>query len=250
MILSPCKTIVSCGVPKSGSTWISNIMTDLYHVRHFSIRRGTPSFRGDSYTGFELILIRLLESFRKILIFHDHVLPMKRHNTHYVFIHRDIRDSVISRLFFYSNMNNNFRHLKSKYKTIDDNNINSLITSIINSGVLKLHKDVVRKVVAMSEVYVTTYEMMLRDAHTEIKRLVEFTGIQKTENEITDAIENNSFRRLSEGRKRGDEERSSFYRKGIAGDWKNYFTDEHKDLFKKLHGDFLIELKYENNYNW
>lgn len=38
--------------------------------------------------------------------------------------------------------------------------------------------------------------------------------------------------------------------KGKAGSWKEYFTEEHKDLFKSLLGDLLIDLGYESDYNW
>lgn len=35
------------------------------------------------------------------------------------------------------------------------------------------------------------------------------------------------------------------FRKGQIGDWKNYFTDRHKMLFKELWNDLLIDLGYE-----
>lgn len=40
------------------------------------------------------------------------------------------------------------------------------------------------------------------------------------------------------------------FSKGKAGAWKEYFKEEHKARFKELLGDLLIELGYENDYNW
>lgn len=40
------------------------------------------------------------------------------------------------------------------------------------------------------------------------------------------------------------------FQKGTIGNWKNYFSDEHKHAFKDIAGDLLIELGYENNNNW
>lgn len=40
------------------------------------------------------------------------------------------------------------------------------------------------------------------------------------------------------------------FSKGKAGKWKEHFTDEHKELFKDMLGDALIELGYEKDYNW
>jgi hypothetical protein len=59
-----------------------------------------------------------------------------------------------------------------------------------------------------------------------------------------------SFQRKSGGRKQGEENRASHYRKGESGDWKNHFTAEHIDLFKSKYNDLLIQLGYESTDNW
>ena len=59
-----------------------------------------------------------------------------------------------------------------------------------------------------------------------------------------------SFKRLSKGRKRGQEDAHSHYRKGISGDWKNYITGPVKEHFKKQYGALLIKLGYEQDYSW
>lgn len=40
------------------------------------------------------------------------------------------------------------------------------------------------------------------------------------------------------------------FSKGKAGTWKDHFTEEHKELFKNMLGDTLIELGYEKDSNW
>jgi hypothetical protein len=40
------------------------------------------------------------------------------------------------------------------------------------------------------------------------------------------------------------------FRKGQIGSWKESFTPYHKELFKEKMGKELIELGYENDYNW
>lgn len=59
-----------------------------------------------------------------------------------------------------------------------------------------------------------------------------------------------SFNRLSAGRKKGEENQKSHYRKGEAGDWQNHFNAEHKQAFKEMYGDLLIRLGYEKDLNW
>jgi hypothetical protein len=63
-------------------------------------------------------------------------------------------------------------------------------------------------------------------------------------------VESASFERLSRGRQRGEEDPSSFFRKGIAGDWQNVFTEEDKRVFKEEAGDLLIKLGYEESDQW
>ncbi|OGO21549.1 MAG: hypothetical protein A2Y54_09685 [Chloroflexi bacterium RBG_16_51_16] len=45
-------------------------------------------------------------------------------------------------------------------------------------------------------------------------------------------------------------ERSPTFRSGKVGEWKKYFNDEHKQIFKDTSGDLLIQLGYETNRNW
>jgi hypothetical protein len=67
---------------------------------------------------------------------------------------------------------------------------------------------------------------------------------------LEDTLEKFSFRRLAGGRPKGREDRSSHYRKGVAGDWANHFLPEHKTYFKDHYGDLLIKLGYEEDYEW
>ena len=39
-------------------------------------------------------------------------------------------------------------------------------------------------------------------------------------------------------------------RKGIAGDWRNHFSDELKGDFKERWGDLLIATGYERDLDW
>jgi hypothetical protein len=63
-------------------------------------------------------------------------------------------------------------------------------------------------------------------------------------------VHKNRFERAARGRKQGQEDKSSHYRKGKAGDWQNHFNENHKKYFKDKYGDLLIELDYEIDNNW
>ncbi len=44
--------------------------------------------------------------------------------------------------------------------------------------------------------------------------------------------------------------KSPTFRSGKTGEWKKYFTDKHKKIFKEVAGDLLVKLGYEKNNDW
>jgi Sulfotransferase domain len=94
------------------------------------------------------------------------------------------------------------------------------------------------------------YEDLLERPHEEVRRLAGFLGADTREKAVRQAVHAASFEKLSKGRERGQEDTSSFYRKGVAGDWRNYFTASDKEIYKEEAGELLIRLGYEEDLNW
>lgn len=67
---------------------------------------------------------------------------------------------------------------------------------------------------------------------------------------VADIVERRNFKKLSGGRKKGQENVHSHYRKGVPGDWANHLTPAHVDHFKAEYGDLLIQLGYESDLDW
>jgi hypothetical protein len=44
--------------------------------------------------------------------------------------------------------------------------------------------------------------------------------------------------------------KSPTFRSGKTGEWRKYFTDEHRRIFKNVAGDLLIKLGYEKDNGW
>jgi hypothetical protein len=88
------------------------------------------------------------------------------------------------------------------------------------------------------------YEDLLHKPEAEVHRLLVFLAVDADEKATTRCIEAASFERLSKGRKRGEEDPSSFFRKGVAGDWKHVFTQMERETFDTEAGDLLAKLGY------
>jgi hypothetical protein len=64
------------------------------------------------------------------------------------------------------------------------------------------------------------------------------------------AVETRRFEKMSKGRPRGEEDVSAHLRKGIAGDWRNCFTEPVKEAFKERWGELLVTAGYERDLDW
>jgi len=93
------------------------------------------------------------------------------------------------------------------------------------------------------------YEDLLEKPEEELGRLLGFLGADASGPTVRRCVRAASFERLAGGRSRG-QEAASFFRKGVAGDWKNVFTERNKRDFKAAAGDLLIELGYEEDGDW
>lgn len=75
-------------------------------------------------------------------------------------------------------------------------------------------------------------------------------GLPVSKETLEEAIIANRFSRLTHGRERGEEDIFAHERKGMPGDWRNYFDNKIKEQFKSKYGQLLIEAGYERNFNW
>lgn len=99
-------------------------------------------------------------------------------------------------------------------------------------------------------VHHTTYEALLEDTPKEFGRLMsDMVGEPCDTARVKAAVDRYAFR-SSTGRGQGDEDRSSFLRKGVAGDWRNHFDREAAEAFDAIAGDALVMLGYESDRDW
>jgi hypothetical protein len=88
------------------------------------------------------------------------------------------------------------------------------------------------------------YEDLLARPEPEMARLLRFLGATSDEKSVGRCVAAASFERLSKGRTRGEEDPSSFFRKGVAGDWRDAFTERDRRVFEEETGDLLEKLGY------
>ncbi len=94
------------------------------------------------------------------------------------------------------------------------------------------------------------YEDLRRDAAGELRRMVaSLTGKELGSEEAAAIADEFSFERQS-GRPSGQENKGSFLRKGIVGDWRDQFSPEARRVFDRYAGEELVTLGYERDRSW
>jgi Sulfotransferase domain len=100
------------------------------------------------------------------------------------------------------------------------------------------------------EVTQVRYEDLRRNTAVELQRIVlELTGRRLGLEEVVTIAEEFSFERQA-GRRPGEEDKRSFLRKGIVGDWRKHFNQEAGEIFNRYAGSELILLGYERDRSW
>ena len=90
------------------------------------------------------------------------------------------------------------------------------------------------------------FEALASRTVPEARRLFGFLGVDSRATVARPCVDKARFERWSKGRKRGTEDSSSFFRKGIVGDWRNFFTERDESIFREEAGDLLRELGYDS----
>jgi hypothetical protein len=93
------------------------------------------------------------------------------------------------------------------------------------------------------------YEDLLQDPCGALHRVVCGIGAPATPSQITRAVETNTKEEL---RRALDKTftHNTFVRKGMAGDWRNHFSQENVRAFRQNAGEALVWLGYEKDLNW
>ena len=165
------------------------------------------------------------------------------------FIYRDPRDMLISQVFFATDMHEG-HGMHEYYNSLSDfgERLNVAITGIDKDGLkmvsVKQRYEGVFQWLEQKNVMCIRFEDLINNRDATLKSMldeVEKTGYkipaprEKALAVLVDAIQ---------------PKKSHTFRSGKTGGWKQYFTDEHKSLFKDVAGDLLIRLGYEKANDW
>lgn len=236
---------IGCGYPKSGTVWLCQMMSTYLGLPYPRLYKAPIVMKSVVHAHWR----------------YDPRLPSA------LYITRDGRDVLLS-LYFYC-----ARALKSSGKprradevhetfvklygpAYDIDNVAENLPKFIEKQLtepewaegLPWHQHV-SEWVDRSNVGYVTYEGLLADPARELAGAVERVNGTRNDELAQLAARRWSFDVVA-GRDPGVEDRRSFLRKGVAGDWKSYFGREAAEVFDSYAGDMLVKCGYETDRQW
>lgn len=246
---NPKQKVLVNGSPKTGTTWMLKMIESIpgYHeVGNFNgeIARYHTVKTGDVVHGHDWLSPELAEILNKNAI-------------KVVLMIRDPRDQLISRVFHIRRVQDHAWHQRLNTVSMDE----AIMLCIEGGDGLPGTRTMIELTQTWLDnrldIICVRYEELLAEPVNEFNRVVDYLGIKMADTLLESIVARNQFERLASGkkfwketRKQGQADPDSHFRKGIIGDWQNYLNDEHKDKFKQMAGDKLIELGYEKDLKW
>ncbi len=253
----PAPTIlIVATAQKVGSTWLVKLLRDLYLFKHAGLPEAVR------HKPFMQKVIELdapatpefLSGLTENHLLKSHSPPPTQKlpdNVKLVTLVRDPRDVIVSVSFFLNHLNES-QGGWPVLQTLPNDRSRIIYYLKHDEGLLKLLE--AWSYTQAHDIHVIRYENLLCQAMTEMKKILDFVDIQVSDTRIQKAIHKNQFSKHSGGRPAGMEDNNSFFRKGIAGDWVNYFDEEIIDLVKTVHNGrwnrLLVYLGYEKSLDW
>lgn len=232
-----CHNIVITEYPKSGGTWLSQMLSEALDVPY-------PRNR----------LPMLSES-----IIHGCFLKVSKNNTPIVLV-RDGRDVMVS-FYYHLMMFNSLKssqHVKKVRSTLNFNDIYDIESNLPKFMELIFEKKIyprfswsefIETWLSNDTVFTTSYENLQKDAANEVVKIIRYLSIERNIEEVEAAVHKYKFENVT-NRDPGEEDVDSFVRKGIVGDWKNHFNKESKSVFNANSGNALVLAGYEEDSSW
>lgn len=222
---------------KAGSQWLHRILRDIDLARIVSPEvfekqfLDRPIVAGSIYptvyvTREQFHSVELPQNYRKFVII------------------RDLRDTLVSGYFSirYSHAVID-KSLADWRQRLEASSVEDGLVILMNEW-LPLSAKVQESWVNSGEEFIRYEDLLKNDSAILEDVLINQCKIPMSPTRLQEIIKANRFESISGGRAPGQEDRLAHERKGIEGDWKNYFTPMVNRVFNERYGDLTMRAGY------
>lgn len=245
--------IYHCCVQRTASQWMKKILSDTRIYQYSGLKPYDVGLTGVDMRNYEHRVFQRAFPRRTIVPalyigFHNFSRMPKPGHYKAFFVMRDPRDIVISSYFSSKVSHVPMGNILQRRKVLNSLSQEEGIMYMINyhqefglfdalrswSEVPKNHPDVLK----------VRYEDLIGSHQYQMfQEIFKHCDIRIPDHVLKGLLQDYSFKRLS-GRKTGEEDKKSHYRKGRPGDWQNYFSNRIYSIFKDVTGDLTERLGY------
>ncbi len=235
---------------------MSRLMSDYLLYRALAVRKTAKGFeRKTPITHFSEKIALNTEQDARVTI---ETLKKLYPDAKIVHIVRDPRDVAVSAMF---HSYRNFREKHEKNWVTDfvesvlEGNTANILKKKAVAAYFKSHAKAWKQIASIFHIkgqslygdnyLLVRYEDLLQMPQQQVQRLFSFAGLADDPQRVADVVEKASFKNLSKGRKAGEQDSASFYRKGVSGDWKNYLSDDASRKVFKEAWELMAQFGYE-----
>ncbi len=242
----PHRNLLIVGQPKSGSTWLFNMVCELPGYLPW-----TPDYIKFEQHDLKRAWVENIPA--GFTVTKTHTRPTEENiervdatGRPYVVLLRDLRDIAVSWCFYVGNEANHPRHDMVKPLQMPER-LDYFIETMLPefafwASTWHARHDGKRGLVV-------NYEELLADTGGQLGKVVRHFGVDLAQASLDGIVERFRFEKRT-GRKQGEEDSTQFNRKGVSGDWRNHFSESHQAAFRSIAGDALVELGYGTGAEW
>lgn len=247
----PQNIIFITSLPKSGSTWLSNMCAeidgfDLFAPANWNtyITKRWDDTRWDLYD-------ELFNEFKSNLaVIRGHTWAtdqnlniLKKSDLKYIIGVRDPRDKLISEYYHSRNFPGHWAYEEAMKLPISEFILNKMTNGEFEHETLDWIRSWLKNQDDLHSIIIK-YEDLIEQPKNIIKNIFKFLDFEIDDKTSEDIVEKHSFKNVT-GRSSGESDDSKFVRKGIAGEWKSLYSAEQKIAFMKIGEDVIKALGYE-----
>ena len=239
----PDRAVFIAGLPKSGTTWMKKMLASFpgFHeilipqAAAYELENGGSHDYSLPEDLFQRLEQKLVVTKMHIPGSEHNVDVLHRNNQKYLIMYRDLRDVALS---YYHYVRRTPWH--PEHPSYQDLSLREGLKEFAETLLVPYaewvwswenNRD--------SELsMMVSYENLLKNPEGILRQAADHFTIAVNRETIMQVVEQHSFEMMSGGRPRGDEEITSFFRKGVVGGWREHFTEDLRKLYLLKTGDF------------
>ncbi|MGF1491538.1 MAG: sulfotransferase domain-containing protein [Microcoleaceae cyanobacterium] len=244
----PYANVYHCCTQKTASQWVKNVLKDPVVYRYTGLLAWPHEAVGLNRAKLPSALPRGTFGAHLYIDFSTFQKLKKPERYKAFFILRDPRDLVVSWYFSARYSHTLVTVIPEMRAALRDMELKQgliyVIDKIRSFGTFDAMRSWVTADTDTRRVTVFKYEKLAENSDAFLEELFNFLEIEMLSPDFEAVCQRFRYKSLTRGREQGKENINSHFRKGIAGDWQNYFDEEITACFEAATGDLLSVLGY------